>query len=425
MRETKPSEIGIVYFGNDWFGESRTSSHHIARLLSEKYSVLYVDVPGLRAPAGTARDIKKLFRKLMLSLQPPRRIGDRLWHTTVPQIPFRKYKLCRRLNSWFGRFAVCRAVRVIGPKRLISWFTVPHPHALAGQFEESLIVYYCVDDYASFPGMDEHSVKAMDEDLTRKADLVFAVSPPLAESKRLLNPNTVYSPHGVDAALFGKAADPETEVPELARGLKRPVIGFFGVIGPWIDIPLLVFLAKSRPDWTFLLVGFLNTDAGDLKRLPNVVFAGSQPYESLPGWAKAFDIGMIPTLRNRQRMNANPLKLREYLATGKPVVTVSTPATEAFAGAVCLADTPAEFLNGIERELAADSPEKQARRRASVAHATWEQRVREIDSIAMNALDRSAGEAAKPNICQNSEMFGFATDSPCRQFDGTNTTSTQ
>ncbi len=395
MHKHTASDVGIVYFGNDWFAENRTSSHHIARLLNEQYPILYVETPGLRAPTATARDLRKLFRKFILMVQPPRQIGERMWHITVPQIPFRKFKMVERVNNWFARFAVRNAIQILRAERLVSWFVVPHPHALACRLGECLTVYYCVDDYASFPGMDAPIVRMMDEDLTRKADLIFAVSQPLVESKRLINPNTVYSPHGVDVALFGKAAQPETEVPGLARGLKHPVIGFFGVIGEWVDIPLMVFLAKARPEWTFLLIGLVSADVSELHRLPNVVFAGSQPYDSLPGWAKAFDVAIIPTLRNQQRMSANPLKLREYLATGKPVVTVSTPATEVFGEAVCLADAPPAFLEGIENELATDSPEKRAKRQALVKNTTWEQRVSEISSRLLAALP-----SKKPGIAK-------------------------
>ena len=386
MQQENPSDIGIIYFGNDWFAENRTSSHHIARLLTEQYPLLYVESPGLRAPTMGARDIKKLFRKLKASLASPREIGERMWHVTVPQIPFRRFKLFSWVNACFARFIVKRAMRVLRSRRLVSWFVVPHPHALAGLLQEHLTVYYCVDDYASHPGMDVQAVRMMDEDLTRKADLIFAVSQPLVESKRSLNPNTIYSPHGVDAALFARATDPSTIVPDLARGLRHPIIGYYGVIGAWIDVPLLVFLAKSRPQWTFLLIGLISTDVSELRQCPNVTFVGPQPHPTLPNWAKAFDVAIVPMLHNRQVMNANPLKLREYLAAGKPVITVSTPATEVYADGVYLADTHLEFLNGIEHELATDSLERQAKRQALVASSTWEQRVREVNRVVVNAL---------------------------------------
>src|SRR5690606_22905282 len=101
---------------------------------------------------------------------------------------------------------------------------------------ESLCVYYCIDDYAAHPGVDAELIAAADDALSRRADLLFVAPPALLEHKRTLNPATVFSPHGVDAELFGRARDPATVVPEPARTLAKPVIGYFGSLHDWIDL---------------------------------------------------------------------------------------------------------------------------------------------------------------------------------------------
>ncbi len=126
----------------------------------------------------------------------------------------------------------------------------------------------------------------------------------------------------------GAASDPATEIAPGARDLAHPVIGYFGSLHEWIDLDLIEWLARARPAWTFMLVGHAAVDVAHLAALPNVRLAGAQPYESLPTWAKAFDAAIIPYRRTRQTENANPLKLREYLATGKPVVSVRNPEIE-------------------------------------------------------------------------------------------------
>jgi hypothetical protein len=98
----------------------------------------------------------------------------------------------------------------------------------------------------------------------------------------------------VDVALFRTASDPHLLIAPAARHLTRPVVGFFGSIEAWIDLDLIADLAKRRPSWTFLMVGRVAVDAGRLRALPNIVFAGAQPYLSLPSWAKAFDVAIIP-----------------------------------------------------------------------------------------------------------------------------------
>src|ERR1700733_5304987 len=91
--------LAVVYFGNDWFAENRTSSHHIARLLSERHPVLYVETPGLRAPKANKRDFKKLRQKLARAFRPAQPVHDNLWVLTVPQNPFRRLPLARLLNE--------------------------------------------------------------------------------------------------------------------------------------------------------------------------------------------------------------------------------------------------------------------------------------------------------------------------------------
>lgn len=378
--------IGVVYFGNDWQSENRTSSHHIATRLATTMPLIYVASPGMRAPQANGADIGRIWRKLRDTFRRPRRIGENFWLCTVPQIPFRRLPGIDRLNRAFGLWSVRRALRAAGFKRWISWFVVPHPGFMAGRLDEALCVYYCIDDYAAHPGVDPAAIAARDADLTRRADLVFVAPPSLVEARRALNPNTLFSPHGVDVDLFRRAADPDTEIAPGASGLRSPVIGYFGSLHEWIDFDLIEWLARQRPAWTFLLVGHAAVDVSRLAALPNVRMPGAQPYANLPAWAKVFDAAIIPYRRNRQTDNANPLKLREYLATGKPVISVRNPEIEKFAAWVEIADDRETFLAALERALASDSPNRQTARIAAVADQTWERRVAAIVQATAEAL---------------------------------------
>jgi len=379
---------GIVYFGNEWFAENRTSSHHIARRLPLHCPVLYVDSPGLRAPRASGRDLRRLYRKLTQAVALPTQVSQQLWHCTVPQIPFRRVPGVAAFNRWFGRWAVRRAMRAIGMHRAISWFVVPHPGFLAGQLDEDFIVYYCIDDYAAHPGVDPLATATADAALARRADQVFVAPPALLQSKLEQNPRTVFSPHGVDFDLFSQAADAATRIPPAAASLISPLIGFFGLMGDWIDVELLEHLGRARPQWTFLIVGHVATDARRIAGLPNFVFVGPQPYESLPGWARAFDVAVIPYRMNQQVKNANPLKLREYLATGKPVVSVPCPEVERFSDYVRLAATPDGFLAAVEEALQERDPQRALARMASVRSMSWDARVTETLRIVSDGLAR-------------------------------------
>jgi hypothetical protein len=292
------------------------------------------------------------------------------------------------VNRAFGLWAVRRALRHVGFKKRISWFVVPHPGFMAKRLQEQLCVYYCIDDYAAHPGVDAERTARSDLALTATADQVFVAPPGMLEAKRAQNTSTVFAPHGVDVDLFRRAMDASTTVPEAARNLPHPVIGFFGLIGAWIDVDLIEWLARSRPQWSFLLVGHAAADVSSLASMANVTLAGPQPYDALPGWAKAFDVAIIPYRRNQQVRNANPLKLREYLATGRQVVTVSNLEIERFAQWVRIADGREEFLSGIEQALQPESPEAALARIVAVEPMTWDSRVADVLKTVAQALSR-------------------------------------
>jgi glycosyltransferase involved in cell wall biosynthesis len=387
--------LGLVYFGNEWFAENRTSSHHIARHLAGQADVLYVDSPGMRAPTASARDLSRIWRKLSQAVQKPTHVMPGLWHCTVPQLPWRKLPGAARLNRWFGAWAVRRAVRLVGIRDPILWFVVPHPSFMIDAVPHKAAIYYCIDDYAAHPGVDVAHITACDTLLTQRADHVFVAPPALVDGKRRVNPATSFSPHGVDVELFGRAQLPGTVVPTRAATLKGPVIGYFGLIAAWTDVELIEWLAVQRPQWSFLLVGHAHVSVDALQRLPNVTLVGAQPYETLPSWAKAFDVAIIPYRMNRQVKNANPLKLREYLATGKPVVTVPTPEVDRFSEVVRIAESREDYLAAIEASLQESDPQAAARRMAAVKMMSWESRAQEtLHIVTAVVAAKRAGAAA-------------------------------
>jgi glycosyltransferase involved in cell wall biosynthesis len=283
-------------------------------------------------------------------------------------------------------------------KGWISWFVVPHPGFLAGRLGERLCVYYCIDDYAAHPGVDQQVVTSLDKYLTRKADAVFVAPPAIVEAKKALNPHTTFSPHGVDSDHFARALDPATRIPEAAMQLPHPVIGFFGLVADWIDVDLIAFMARARPTWSFLLVGHVYADTSVLNGLKNVVMVGAQPYASLPNWAKSFDVAIIPYRDTQQVRHANPLKLREYLATGRPVVSTPNPEVERFREWVRIARTAPEFLEQVEAALEVESVASVEARMAVVRPMTWDARVQAVLDVVGVRVTEQAIESPESSV---------------------------
>jgi glycosyltransferase involved in cell wall biosynthesis len=218
----------------------------------------------------------------------------------------------------------------------------------------------------------------MDDELTVAADIVFTCNQSLLEARRSLNANIHVSPHGVDTEVFARANSPDTQIPEEVKGMSRPIIGFWGLIDRWVDLSILEYIARARPDWTILLIGRVAVDVSVLKRMPNVVFAGTKPYSELPKWAKAIDVCILPFTRTSLMMQSSPLKLREYLAAGKPTVAVPLPESKLLGEVVQTAEDGPEFVRVIEEALAANSPELVELRQKSVEGNTWDATVANV-----------------------------------------------
>ena len=367
------SPSAILYFGNDWFTENRTSSHHVARRLAQRHPLIYFESPGLRGPRASGRDVKKVIRKVMRFLRGPRRTPEGIVVQTLLQVPWHRHRLVRRVNEQLLRLTVRLVMWRLGIEKPVSWFVVPHVASLAGSVGERLVVYYCTDDHASLPDVDAQAIARMDRELTKRADLVFVVSATLLEGKRALNPQSYLSPHGVDFEHFVTAQDPALPLPADIAGLTRPLVGFFGLIERWIDVDLVAYLADRRPDWTFLMIGRLAIPAAEAPRRPNILFLGVRPYEALPAYGRAFDAAIIPYRLTKQVLAANPLKLREYLAMGKPIVSVSTPEVDHFAEFVSIARSREEFLDALDQAVSHGLSAEQVRRQTQFASTmTWD-----------------------------------------------------
>jgi glycosyltransferase involved in cell wall biosynthesis len=382
----------FIYFGNDWFAENRTSSHHIAKRLGARFPVLYVETPGLRAPKVNTRDLRKLLKKLRMTFQKPQLVAPHFWRMTLPQIPLRRFAIVRAANRIFSRWMIRKAIRRVGFNEAVAWFHVPHPGFLAKNLGEKLTLFYCIDDYSKLPDVDGVSVQAMDDEITAAADIVFTCNQSLLEARRPLNANIHLSPHGVDTEVFALAASMETKIPDELNLCSRPIIGSWGLLDQRIDLGILEHIAQARPAWTILLIGYVSVDASALRRLPNVLFAGVKPYADLPKWAKAIDVCILPYTQTLLNLQSSPLKLREYLASGKPIVSVPLPEAMLLGNAVQTAVDGPGFVHAIEAALAADTPELAALRQKAVEANTWEATVENVLAKIQAELLRRGGE---------------------------------
>jgi glycosyltransferase involved in cell wall biosynthesis len=385
----------IVCFANDWRSDP-TSKKHVMRRLARRNRVLWVNSIGCRNPRATGRDLARLARKAAAAARDLARGGrpveENLWVASPVAVPFHGNRLARRFNRTFLAAQLRRAARRLGMRDLVTWSFVPTSAGVAGALGERLLVYHCVDEFSRFTGVDATALVALEAELAARADLVLVSSEPLYESKRRLNPNTHVVRHGVEVEHFGRALAPETAIPaDLPRG-DGPVVGFFGALADWVDFELVRDLARARPGFTFALVGAVECDVSAIDGLSNVHRLGWRSYGELPGYCKGFDVAILPFRSNELTYAANPLKLREYLAAGLPVVSTALPEAERLRPEVRIGRDREEFLRELDACLAggiaAAGPRRE--RAARVAAESWDHKTEEMCALVAPLLAAAA-----------------------------------
>lgn len=387
----------IICFCNDWDGDPLSKKQIVTRLARHN-RILWVNSTGTRNPTISAHDFRRALKKLREFLRGCRPVAEGISLFCPLVIPFHGYRVARWINRHLLAWSLRRACRKLRFENPITLTFVPSTADVVGHLDESMIVYYCVDEYSQFSGTDQAAMLAMERSLIEKADFVVVSAERLHATKRIYNANTFLITHGVDVAHFRKACFAETVPPEEIARLSHPVIGFFGLIADWVDIEVIRYVAAARPQWSIFLIGDVRTDVSSLRKLPNVHFAGRQPYASLPAYAKAFDVAILPFVMNELTLAANPLKLREYLAAGLPVVATPLPEVRRLGEQVRTAATPAAFLSAIESFLAEGRRGPDLAVSRSMDRESWDGKVEQLSRLLANADRRTAEEPLTARI---------------------------
>jgi glycosyltransferase involved in cell wall biosynthesis len=344
------SDIGIVALVPDRWDSYSTTRHHMLARLADRFEVVWVEpalgwrdhwLPGPHAKpqAVPATGLQQAHAHLQV-------LPSSRWLPQVYRPAVLRQWLCRQ------RVVVAqRMLRARGVKRLALYLWRPEFADAMGVEGFDFRVYHIDDDY-SF-ATTEQPISPAEASLIRAVDQVIVHSPRLQRNKGGLNPNTALIPNGVD---FDAFAAVQPEAPEL-RAVPHPRIGYVGVIKRQLDLALLLDLAQRRERWSFVFVGPLG-HLGEkaelwkaLAALPNVYPLGARPARELPAYAQHFDVGQMCYEVNNYTNSIFPLKLNEYLASGRPAVSSRIESVLPFAEVVALADGPEEWESALEQAM--------------------------------------------------------------------------
>jgi glycosyltransferase involved in cell wall biosynthesis len=365
--------VDIVAFSKDW-NEDHTANHHLLRELAKTRKVLWLNSVATRVPnLSSGRDLGKIGRKIREFAHGPVHVENQLYVFSPLVLPLPHNAAAGAVNRQLLRGTIATLRWRLGMKAFDLWSFLPTVADYVGTLNERKSVYYCTDEWSLFSNMDQARMAETEQRLLRKLNCCFAVNHELAERKKLFAPNTFVSPHGVDHEKFAQALQPSLAIPDDIRNLPGPRIGFYGTVQDWLDYDLIAAAAIARPQWSFVLLGQVLTNVDKIKSLPNVHLLGRKPHDHLPAYCKGFDVGMIPYRIDDERMQfVNPVKLREYLSTGIPVVSTAVPEVVRYEHLCRISRSPSEFIAHLDAAVM-DSRDLESRRRRSDAmkSETW------------------------------------------------------
>ncbi len=243
-----------------------------------------------------------------------------------------------------------------------------------GDFDR--IAYDCLDDISIYAGHASlERFRAYEQKLLDLSDVIITTAAELEQQIRSLTPKPVHRiPNGVDDEWFRSQAASGT-IPEDLASIRRPIAGYVGSIAGWFDYDLVVKCAKLVPEASFVFVG--PVESGERQRQllgsPNIHWLGRKPYNEMPLYINAFDVCLIPFKLGDIARTTNPVKVFEYFALGKPVVSTRLLELEQFEqdSLVILGDTPEQFAMAIKDSLREQGSDCRSKRIRIAKQNSW------------------------------------------------------
>ncbi len=278
--------------------------------------------------------------------------------------------------------------------------TLPITADLIGRLDVDRWVYYCVDDFSVWPGLDGQVLEDMERQLVERVDHIVAASETLRRRLERLGRSSDLLTHGIDLEHWSvqPPVPSETEphrdenrthpTPSWWKSLTGPIILFWGLIDQRLDPSWCDALTKRMADTgldhngaggMLVLVGPTQSPSPVLRTLSRVVMPGTVAYEELPPLAAMADVLVMPYADLPVTRAMQPLKFKEYLATGKPVVVRDLPATRPWADAADVVNGIEPFVERVAQRVKEGLPQQQAHARRRLIEESWSNKASQFE----------------------------------------------
>ena len=352
--------------------------------------VIFVNSISMGLPGLAHKDLlPRIKRKLGSYSKLARKTPEGITVVSPASLPFFG-RTARRINRRLLGTQIKRLATSRGLTKPILWIAIPTAADMIGTLDESAVVYHVSDKYDANTmdhATDPTLIRKLHEQAIDSADLIFYSGRKLFTEATRGTERSHLLEQGVDFDHWRRVQDTEV-APAIAR-IPRPRLGYFGAIEPWlVDQELIKLALRERPEWQWIFIG--NKSRGlDIEELPNVHFLPPVSYAELPGYAAGFDVCVLPWETEQSFTSyGSAIKVREYLATGKPVVISPLPEYEPMRDVLRIARTRDDFIRLIEEALHETDGALGVARQASVASGTWDARAEWVSDLIENVLSQ-------------------------------------
>lgn len=388
----------IICFGpTDWWAMNPSCTTHIMKKLIRSNRVLYInpfssDLLGVTTRSGLIRRIVRKLKSIGKFIREPQ---EGLYVFSPVFLPIQGKWFIDAFNNFFLRLQikiVCTFLRMSKP---VLWVENLRAADTLEWFDPVIVLYHVSDLFEVCPYTGHKEILHKREQTIReKSDVLVCVSKKLYDLNAVRGGNVFYLPHGVDFELFREAANGGGNSIERLADVPRPVAGYYGTLTVHNDIELLLWCAEKLPDVSFVFAGEITDgDYSELVRRPNVYFLGKLPYEQIPALCASFDVCLLQWKMSKWIRFCHPLKFFEYMASGKPIVSV--PIDEVvtkYSDVVSVAENREEFCEAITWELNNDTNERAQRRIEAAKEHSWDSHIERLSQIITDAITAKRAE---------------------------------
>jgi len=387
----------ICFGGEDWWYHHPHSKKHLMRRFARAGNrVIFVNSISMGlAPIANKDFLPRITRKLRSYAKFARRTEEGVTVVSPAAIPFFGSKSARFANRHLLTTQIAALARNRGLQKPILWIAIPTAGEMMGRLDESLVIYQVSDKYDSNT-MDHATnpleITAMHEKAIARADIILYSGRKLMSEATSGLDRSFLLEQAVDFEHWARVGSGELTVAPEVAAIPGPRIGYFGAIEPWlIDQELIKRAARERPEWQWIFIG--NRSRGlDIEHLPNTHFIPPVDYKDLPRYAAGFDVCVLPWETEQAFTSyGSAIKVREYLATGKPVVIAALPEYETMSDVLRIARSRDDFFRLIADALNETDADAPRRRQAAVKDGTWDARAEWVSNLIEQELGKKAG----------------------------------